>query len=211
MGRQSGEIHLTNMIQLVALCLISAVSGSLVTYPNGAVVPYHHANQAATASHLATRGFFTAGVYSHLWKREAEADADADAGLVGYSNGAVVPYNPYLHGFGAYHVGYSHLYKREAEADAGLVGYANGAVVPYNSYLHGLTGFGAYHTSYSHLYKREAEADPALLYTTFPHVYAAHHVVGTPLVAHSNGAVVPLEPASVVKARADHLALKYGA
>merc|ERR1711915_335190 len=169
MGRQSGEIHLTNMIQLVALCLISAVSGSLVTYPNGAVVPYHHANQAATASHLATRGFFTAGVYSHLWKREAEADADADAGLVGYSNGAVVPYNPYLHGFGAYHVGYSHLYKREAEADAGLV------------------------------------------YTTFPHVYAAHHVVGTPLVAHSNGAVVPLEPASVVKARADHLALKYGA
>merc|ERR1712002_1148184 len=175
MGRQSGEIHLVNMIKLVALCRISSVSAGLVTYPNGAVVPFDHANQAATASHLATKGLYThaglyhAGVYGHLWKREAEAEADA--GLVGYSNGAVVPYNPYLHGFGAHHVAYGHLWKREAEADPAVV---------YSTYAH------------------------------VPHVYAAHHVVGTPLVAHSNGAVVPLEPASVVQARAQHLATKFG-
>merc|ERR1712168_1298070 len=173
MGRQSGEIHLVNMIKLVALCLISSVSAGLVTYPNGAVVPIDHANQAATASHLATKGLYThaglyhAGVYSHLWKRDA--DAEADAGLVGCSNGAVVPYNPYLHGFGAHHVAYGHLWKREAEAeaDAGLVGYSNGAVVPYNPYLH---GFGAHHVAYGHLWKREAEADPAVVYSTYAHV-----------------------------------------
>merc|ERR1719244_287485 len=124
------------MISLIVLGLAACVSGSLVTYPNGAQVPYDGA-------HLASKGYYHAGLaygglvhhggVHYIGKREAEADAS----LVTYSNGAVVPYNPYLHGvgYGLYHGGVHYLGKREAEADASLVTYSNGAVVPYNPYL----------------------------------------------------------------------------
>ena len=89
------------------------VAGGLVSYPNGAVVPYDPANQAATAAHLATTGQLGYAPYTHLGyghyigKRAAEAEADADAvHLVSYANGAVVPYNPALHGG---YLGYGHL------------------------------------------------------------------------------------------------------
>merc|ERR1712033_6983 len=98
----SGEIFRTNMIKLVALSLIGYASAGLVHYPNGAVVPFDPYNQAATAAHLATRG------YGHYWKREAEADAGVFAAsplyhyglapastLVAHPNGAVVPAEPY--------------------------------------------------------------------------------------------------------------------
>jgi len=223
------------LLNLVLLCAAGYAQAGLVTYSNGAVVPVDYANQAATAAHLASKFAYGYSGLHYLGKREAEADAEADAGLVGYPNGAVVPYNPYLHGF-AGHYGH-YLGKRDAEADAGLVGYPNGAVVPYNPYLHGfaghyghylgkreadaglvgytngavvpynpyLHGFGGHYGHY--LGKREAEADAGLL------SYAAvlpYHAVYQPLVAHPNGAVVPLEPAAVVAARADHLATKYG-
>merc|ERR1712055_1130698 len=205
MGTSRGN-HPNMLLNLVLLCAAGYAQAGLITYSNGAVVPVDYANQAATAAHLANKFAYGAyGAYGgahYLGKREAEADAeaDADAGLVGYPNGAVVPYNPYLHGF-AGHYGH-YLGKRDAEADAGLVGYTNGAVVPYNPYLH---GFGGHYGHY--LGKREAEADAGLL------SYAAvlpYHAVYQPLVAHPNGAVVPLEPAAVVAARADHLATKYG-
>jgi len=138
------------MIKLVALCLIGYVSGSLVTYPNGAVVPFDPANQAATAAHLAgTYGHPLA--YHHLWKR----DAEADAGLVAYSNGALVPLDPanqaataahlaYRSGYGVYGYPYHHLGKRDADAlylysvphvyaahhVTPLVAHPNGALVP---------------------------------------------------------------------------------
>merc|ERR1711872_1096288 len=44
--------------------------------------------------------------------RKAWADADADASLVHYPNGAVVPYNPYLHGVGS-HYAYGYLHGRK--------------------------------------------------------------------------------------------------
>ena len=70
----------------------------LVAYPNGAVVPYDPANQAATAAHLAYKGLgYGYHPYHYLGKRSADAEADA-VHLVGYSNGALVPYNPALHG-----------------------------------------------------------------------------------------------------------------
>ena len=130
--------------------LAACVSGSLVTYPNGAQVPFDGANLAATQAHLAYKGYgpYHAGLYHggvhYIGKREAEADAS----LVTYSNGAVVPYNPYLHGFAGYgYHGVHYLGKREAEADASfyyaplaysyplvhhvpLVAHPNGAVVP---------------------------------------------------------------------------------
>merc|ERR1712055_180936 len=162
MGTSRGN-HPNMLLNLVLLCAAGYAQAGLITYSNGAVVPVDYANQAATAAHLANKFAYGAhGAYGgahYLDKR----DAEADAGLVGYTNGAVVPYNPYLHGFGGHYGHY--LGKREAEADAGLLSYA--AVLPY-------------------------------------------HAVYQPLVAHPNGAVVPLEPAAVVAARADHLATKYG-
>merc|ERR1719462_265448 len=136
-----------SLVSQIVLGLAACVSGSLVTYPNGAQVPFDGANLAATHAHLASKGYglYHAGLYHggvhYLGKREAEADAS----LVTYSNGAVVPYNPYLHGFAGYgYHGVHYLGKREAEADASLVTYSNGAVVPYNPYLHGFAGYG-YH------------------------------------------------------------------
>merc|ERR1712105_277809 len=94
---------------------------------------------------------------------------------------------PYYHG--AHYLG-----KREAdaEADAGLVGYPHGAHYGYG-YLHGKK-------------KREAEPFGYFAGAVAPYGYAYHQ----PLVAHPNGAVVPLEPAAVVNARAEHLATKFG-
>jgi len=102
------------MLKLVALLVVAAVASvesapwggvPLVRYPNGAVVPYDPANQAATAAHLAITGYGYHG--HHYGKRSADADAEADAGLVAYPNGALVPYNPYLHGGLGYHYGYA--------------------------------------------------------------------------------------------------------
>merc|ERR1712002_1345883 len=189
--------HPTMLLNLVLLCAAGYAQAGLVTYSNGAVVPVDYANQAATAAHLASKFAYGYSGLHYLGKREAEADAEADAGLVGYPNGAVVPYNPCLHGY-AGHYGH-YLGKREADADAGLVGYPNGAVVPYNPYLHGYAGHYAGH----YLGKREAEP-----YVPYAAVLPYHAY--QPLVAHPNGAVVPLEPAAVVAARADHLKTKYG-
>merc|ERR1712203_594742 len=62
----------------------------LVTYPNGAVVPYDPANIAATNAHLATtyprfgyHGYGYHGLGYHLvGKRSAEAEAEADPGCL---------------------------------------------------------------------------------------------------------------------------------
>merc|ERR1711951_95304 len=127
-------------------------------------------------------GLYGYGGVHYIGKREAEADADAS--LVTYSNGAVVPYNPYLHGvgYGLYHGGVHYLGKREAEADASLVTYSNGAVVPYNPYLHGV-GYGLYgYGGVHYIGKREAEADASYLLAPLAYSYPLVHHVGVPLV-----------------------------
>ena len=165
------------MLQVAsALCLIASVNGGLVQYPNGAVVPYDPANQAATAAHLASKGYLGyASVYAHpvvhhqVWKREAEA------GLVSYPNGAVVPYDPANQAATAAHLAYT-----------GHLGYA---------------GVYGYPTIHHQVWKREADPQvyaAALPYAYgYPYAYGVSHVSGVPLVAHPNGAVVPLEPAAV--------------
>merc|ERR1711915_1046838 len=150
------------------------------------------------------------------------------AGLVGYPNGAVVPYDPFNQAATAAHLatrglygGYGHIWKREAEADAGLygysaglVGYSNGAVVPFDPANQAATAAhlatrGLY-GGYGHIWKREAEADAGVY--GYPHPAVAHYGLApaSTLVAHPNGAVVPAEPYAVVQARANHLATKYG-
>merc|ERR1712106_404167 len=102
---------------------------------------------------------------------------------------------------------YGYFGKREAEADPQLVHHFNGAVTPFHAANHYATIQHLAAKGYAHgIYKygkREADADAQYLTSAaYPYAY------GYPpyLVAHPNGAVVPLEPADVVKARADHLA-----
>merc|ERR1712212_551719 len=102
MGSFNSTIFLQTqtMLKLALLCLMAAVysEAGLVTYPNGAVVPYDPANIAATNAHRVNtyprfgyHGYGYHGLGYHLvGKRSAEAEADP--GLVAYSNGAVVPY-----------------------------------------------------------------------------------------------------------------------
>merc|ERR1712201_8409 len=58
----------------------------LVHYPNGAAVPYHGANIAATNAHLASKGYLGFPFIYGRKKREADP-------LVHYPNGAAVPYD----------------------------------------------------------------------------------------------------------------------
>merc|ERR1712034_120673 len=71
---------------LVAALFLASSSLALVHYPNGAVVPYHGANVAATNAHLASKGF--GYLYAPYGKKKREADP-----LVHYPNGAAVPYD----------------------------------------------------------------------------------------------------------------------
>jgi len=186
---------------LILSCLSATALSQLITHPNGAVTPVDHANLAATANHLAVKGLGY-WPYHHLGKREA------DPQLVHHFNGAVTPFHAanyyatvnHLAGKGLVYYG-----KREAEADPQLVHHFNGAVTPYHAANHLATVQHLASKGYPVYYgKREAEADPQFVYGAFPYVYG-HHIVPA-LVAHPNGAVVPLEPADVVKARAEHLA-----
>ena len=148
--------------------------------------------------------------------------AVSSAQLVTYPNGAVVPadepavaaakvahaaaggiVNPVLPYAGlpyAYAAGYPYAY-----AYGGLVAHANGAVVPAD-------------TAEVAAAKAEFAAAGGVVAPSAPLAYAAGlnyayaglpYVAGLPyagLVAHPNGAVVPVEPADVVAARNEHLA-----
>ena len=147
------------------MCLIACVNGGLVSYLNGAVVPYDPANQAATAAHLASKGYLGYGAIGYnvhpvhqIWKRSA------DPSLVAYPNGALVPYDGANQAATAAHLAYK-----------GHLGYA------------GVYGYPAVHQ----VWKRSADATPY----GYPYGYGV--LPGVPLVAHPNGAVVPLEPAAV--------------
>merc|ERR1712012_1306017 len=146
----------------------------------------------------------------------AAAVAVSSAQLVTYPNGAVVPADepavaaakaqfaaaggvvnpvlayagyPYLAGY-PYAAAYGYPY-------GGLVAHPNGAVVPVDE--------PAVAAAKAELAAAGGVVAPsgALAYAGLP------YVAGLPyagLVAHPNGAVVPVEPADVVAARAEHLA-----
>lgn len=165
------------------------VNCGLVSYPNGAVVPYDPANQAATAAHLAYKGYLGYGAVGYnVHPVHQILKRSADPSLVAYPNGALVPYDGANQAATAAHLAYK-----------GHLGYA------------GVYGYPALHQ----VWKRSADADAdPLVYATpygYPYGYGLPLVSGVPLVAHPNGAVVPLEPAAVVQARAEHLAAKFGA
>merc|ERR1712121_607815 len=124
----------------------------------------------------------------------ADTPAVAAAKLAHANAGGVVNLEGVLtHGYAAgYPYGYAGYF-------GGLVGHANGAVVPVDEpavvaakAAHAAAG-GAIHAP--------------VAYAGYPYG-APVHAGFAGLVAHPNGAVVPVEPADVVAARAEHLAPK---
>merc|ERR1712121_588327 len=176
----------SNMKFLVLAACVAVSTASLVTHPNGAVVPADEPAVAlARAAHLSTKGF-AYGAYPYAYGLNAAYPyAHAGAYPYAYAAGAY----PYAHA-GAYAYGaypYAYGYPQA------LVAHANGAVVPADEpavVAAKADHFAAHGFPYA-----------AGVYAGLP--YAGLTYAG--LVAHPNGAVVPAEPADVVAARAEHL------
>merc|ERR1711915_1089730 len=197
---------------LIAAALFASSTAQLVVYPNGAVAPFDPNNAAATKEHFAALNeagaavnpYFThaqdlavaapvtyaglpiAGIYGRK-KRSADPQVLGADGLVTYPNGAVAPFDPNVAIATANHYAAKAAYGSWVPL-AGATNVHPAAVPAYPALA--LAGRK----------KREADAQ-VLVAGALP--YAAPIA---PFVAHPNGAVVPLEPADVVKARADHLA-----
>merc|ERR1712142_115735 len=191
---------------LILASVLVAAQAQLVAYPNGAVAPFDPNNAAATKEHfaaLAEAGAVVNPYNTHAQdlavphlvaplyygKRSAEPQVLGADGLVTYPNGARAPFDPNVALATAQH------YAAKA---------AYGSWVP-------LAGAANVHPPAAFLYgRKKREADPQVFVGAYPYPYAYAFapvpVAVAPYVAHPNGAVVPLEPEDVVKARADHLA-----
>jgi len=195
---------LSSVMQYLILSVVgvslATVSGQLVAYPNGAVAPYDPNNAAATKEHFAALNeagavvnpYFTHAqdlvVPAPLFYGKRSADAQH---LVTYPNGAVAPFDPNVALATA-----QHYAAKGVTSWTPLEGAANvhPAAVPALAYGRK---------------KRSADAQVVVGYPYAAYGYAAHPYAlapFAPLVAHPNGAVVPVEPKDVVDARAEHLA-----
>merc|ERR1712165_510324 len=227
----SSALHPTTNMKFLVLAACVAVSSAqgfygLQSHPNGAVTPVDGpAVAAARADHLATK--FGAGLgYAGYAPGYA-----AGYGYAGYGAG----YGYAGLGYAGYGAGYGYAaaapvvatgYAGYAPAYAGAYGYAgplnlntqlvahpNGAVVPIDE-----PAVAAARAA--HLDTQAAEyaasapaiaAVPAVAATPVAAVgygYAGPLNLNTHLVAHPNGAVVPVDEPAVAAARADHLATK---
>jgi len=230
----SSALHpITNMkfLVLAACVAVSSAQGfyGLQSHPNGAVTPVDEpAVAAARADHLATK--FGAGLgYAGYAPGYA-----AGYGYAGYGAGYGYDGLGYA-GYAGYGAGYGYAaaapvvatgYAGYAPAYAGAYGYAgplnlntqliahpNGAVVPLDEPA--VAAARADHLAS----KGVAYAAAAPVVAAVPAVaaapvaavgygYAGPLNLNTHLVAHPNGAVVPVDEPAVAAARADHLATK---
>jgi len=227
----SSALHPTTNMKFLVLAACVAVSSAqgfygLQSHPNGAVTPIDEpAVAAARADHLATK--FGAGLgYAGYAPGYA-----AGYGYAGYGAG----YGYAGLGYAGYGAGYGYAaaapvvatgYAGYAPAYAGAYGYAgplnlntqliahpNGAVVPLDEPA--VAAARADHlASKGVAYAAAAPAVAAVpAFAAAPvaavgYGYAGPLNLNTQLVAHPNGAVVPLDEPAVAAARADHLATK---
>ena len=148
-----------------------------------AVGPIHCPSISLCCIGNPTYGYTYGHLLPHLYYGKREAEAAADPQLITYANGAVVPADPANLAATSAHLA----------AKGHLAYYHHGLAYAYDK-TNIFYRFKIVSPSYG---KRsaepEAEAAPQLLYA-LPY---AHHVLLPALVAHPNGAVVPLEPADV--------------
>jgi len=153
----------------------------LTSYPNGAVVPVDEpAVAAARADHLAAHG-----AYAPVAAAIAPAAAVAPTYAAGYS------------------------YSGPLAGVLPLTAYPNGAVVPLDEPA--VAAARADHLAAHGAYAPVAAVHAAAPVAAFAPAYGYSGYTGPlagalPLVAHPNGAVVPVDEPAVAAARADHLA-----
>merc|ERR1712002_1196219 len=215
-------LHLTINMKFLVLAACVAVSSAqgffgLQSHPNGAVTPVDEpAVAAARADHLATK--FGAGLgyaaYAPGYAAGYGYAGYGGLGYAGYGYGAGLGYAGYTGGYAA---GYG--YAGPLNLNTQLIAHPNGAVVPLDE-----PAVAAARAA--HLDTQAAEyAASAPVIAAAPVVAAVPAVAAAPvaavsygyagplnlnthLVAHPNGAVVPVDEPAVAAARADHLATK---
>merc|ERR1712002_1123092 len=202
----SSALHpITNMKFLVlaacvALCSAQGFYG-LQSHPNGAVTPIDEpAVASARADHLATK--FGAGLgYAGYAPGYA-----AGYGYAGYAAGYGAGYGyaaPVATGYAGYGAGYGYSglgyagYAGPLNLNTQLIAHPNGAVVPLDEPA--VAAARAEHLATKGVYGGVYAA-------AGPVAYAAGYAPYAGLVAHPNGAVVPVDEPAVAAARADHLA-----
>ena len=163
-----------------------------MAHPNGAVVPVDEPDVAAArADHLAAKGVVAHTAYGHAAAGYGHAAAGYGHAAAGYGHVAA--------GYG--HAGYGHRgYGGPLNLNTHLVAHPNGAVVPADEPA-------VVAARADHLAAKGVVAHAA--YVAGGH--AAHGVAhlgygGPHLVAHPNGAVVPVDEPAVAAARSAHLA-----
>merc|ERR1712176_1352569 len=179
------KVTVSVMQFLIFSSLLVAAHAQLVAYPNGAVAPFDPNNAAATKEHFAALA--EAGSIVNPYTTHAQDLAVP----------VVVPAAGLYYG------------KRSVDPQVAIATAQHyAAKAAYGSYVP-LAGAANVHPPAALVYgRKKREADPQLLVGAYPyyHPYAYAPVAVAPFVAHPNGAVVPLEPEDVVRARADHLA-----
>jgi len=175
------------------------LNSQLVAHPNGAVVPVDEpAVAAARADHLASKGVAYAAAAPLL----AAAPIAAGLGYAGYA--------PYAAGYG---------YAGPLNLNSQLVAHPNGAVVPVDepavaaARADHLASKGVAYAAAAPLVAAAPAIAAAPLVASAPYAAVGYGYGGplnlnTQLVAHPNGAVVPVDEPAVAAARADHLATK---
>jgi len=201
---------------LAACVSVSASQGffGLQAHPNGAITPIDEpAVAAARAEHLATK--FGAGGYV--------AGYGAGVGYSGYAPGYAAGYGyapGYTAGYGyngyaglasGYRAGYAGLASGYGAGYAGLAsGYGAGYAGLASGYGAGYAGLASgYGAGYG--YSASPLVSSNIGYSGYAPNYAASYGysgplnLNTQLIAHPNGAVVPLDEPAVAAARANHL------
>ena len=168
--------------------MAAAAAVELVEYPNGAVAPAKTPEVlAAEHAHFAAKGLYAGYPYAYAGFNGYNGvynGAYAGAYNGAYYNGAYP--GAYAYGAYPYHAG-------------GLVGYANGAIAPAKTPE-------VVAAEQAHFAAHGIAAPVAAAYHPYAAGYPYAPLAYAGLVAHPNGAVVPVEPADVVAAREEHLA-----
>merc|ERR1712243_355606 len=212
-------LHLTINMKFLVLAACVAVSSAqgffgLQSHPNGAVTPVDEpAVAAARADHLATK--FGAGLGYAAY---APGYAAGYAAGYGYSGLGYAGYAP------AYAAGYG--YAGPLNLNTQLIAHPNGAVVPLDEPAVAAARAAHLDTQAAEYAASAPVVAAAPLVAAAPAVAAVPAVAAAPiapvaavgygyagplnlntqLVAHPNGAVVPVDEPAVAAARADHLA-----
>jgi len=216
----SSALHPTTNMKFLVLAACVAVSSAqgfygLQSHPNGAVTPVDEpAVAAARADHLATK--FGAGLG---YAGYAPGYAAGYGAGYGYAAAPLVAAAPVATGYAGYAPAYAgaYGYAGPLNLNTQLIAHPNGAVVPLDepavaaARADHLATKGVAYAAAPLVAAAPAVAAPlvaAAPVAALGYGYAGPLNLNTHLVAHPNGAVVPVDEPAVAAARADHLATK---